>query len=182
MNQREVVEHFKHLGWETKRADGGVSCRIELSDRIVQMSPRLKMLPDRQKLDLSPSVSTEQFSSHVSVISNEKSRIVPLVVNFTADPVVCSKGFSPKEIADVSQSVIDWATAQDLESGLQKYARLPSGSVGDLPLRHLAALAILGRRDALHAYKRSFAAGERAGFVPYITEDFIDRAIGLLRS
>lgn len=43
----------------------------------------------------------------------------------------------------------------------------------------LAALALLGRTAKLKSYQASFAAGNRIGFVNYITKDYIDRAVAL---
>ena len=180
MNQKDIVDIFKQLGWKTKR--GGTSCRMDLSDRFVQIQPRLKILPDQQKLDLALSVPTEKFSSYVDIISGANNKTTPLIVDFKINQVIYSQEFSGEDILNISKSIINWAEEQDLNSGLEKYAKLPPTSAGALPLRHIAALAILDKRDELKDYKKSFAAGGNAGFAPYITEDYIDHAIALLQS
>ena len=48
-----------------------------------------------------------------------------------------------------------------------------------MPMRHLAALALAGDVAKLKSYQASFEAGDRLGFVPYITKDYIDRAVAL---
>jgi len=67
----------------------------------------------------------------------------------------------------------------DLAEALDLNINLPTDSKGSAPLLHLAALAILGRVDRLKSYRTSFETGDRLGFVPYITKDFIDRAVVL---
>ncbi|RMQ97899.1 hypothetical protein ALP94_02834 [Pseudomonas savastanoi pv. glycinea] len=77
----------------------------------------------------------------------------------------------------MSESAISWARSQNIESGLMFYRNLPTDSKGAMPLRHLAALAIAGDVERLDGYKKSFEVGDRLGFVPYITDAMIDRAL-----
>ncbi len=46
-----------------------------------------------------------------------------------------------------------------------------------MPLRHLAALAIAGDVSCLANYQFSFEQGDRLGFVPYVTQNMIGRAL-----
>ena len=50
-----------------------------------------------------------------------------------------------------------------------------------MPLYHLAALSILGDAERLNEYLIYFQNGNRLGFVPYITEDMIYRALNISR-
>ena len=72
---------------------------------------------------------------------------------------------------------MSWARSLNIESGLMVYRSLPTDSKGAMPLRHLAALAIAGDVERLDGYKKNFEMGDRLGFVPYITDGMIDRAV-----
>ncbi|MHA6044579.1 DUF6990 domain-containing protein, partial [Pseudomonas aeruginosa] len=90
--------------------------------------------------------------------------------------------FSLDDVVRLSQSAISWASAQDIEKGLAAYRALPTNSKGAMPLRHLAALAIAGDVSCLANYQFSFEQGDRLGFVPYITQDMIERALLIARN
>ncbi|WP_414858990.1 DUF6990 domain-containing protein [Pseudomonas aeruginosa] len=62
------------------------------------------------------------------------------------------------------------------------YRALPTNSKGAMPLRNLAALAIAGDVSCLANYQFSFEQGDRLGFVPYITQDMIERALLIARN
>lgn len=83
------------------------------------------------------------------------------------------------EILQASNEVIVWAQKQDLDRALQDHAALPTDAPGAQPIWHLAALAVLGELARLKSYQASFEARDRLGFVPYVTKDFIDRAMSL---
>jgi len=54
---------------------------------------------------------------------------------------------------------------------------LPTDSKGNLPLHHLAALAISGQSTQLADYLEHFKKSDNMRFVPYIKQDFIERAL-----
>lgn len=82
-------------------------------------------------------------------------------------------------IVRLSQCAISWASVQDIEKGLAIYRALPTHSKGALPLRHLAALAVAGDVERLAKYQFSFVQGDRLGFVSYVTQEMISRALSL---
>ena len=49
--------------------------------------------------------------------------------------------------------------------------------MGARPVWHLAALVVLGDLEKLKFYQASFEAGDRLGFVKYITKNYIDSAV-----
>lgn len=67
----------------------------------------------------------------------------------------------------------------EILQALHDHAALPTDAPGARPIWHLAALALLGDVAKLKPYQASFEAGDRLGFVPYITKDYIDRAVTL---
>lgn len=82
-----------------------------------------------------------------------------------------------EHIRQGSDEAIAWAKVQDLDKALYDYAALPTDIPGIQPVLHLGALAVLGDVAKLRFYQASFEAGDRLGFVPYITKDYIDRAL-----
>jgi len=76
---------------------------------------------------------------------------------------------------------MSWAKKQDLSKALHDYALLPTDAPGARPIWHLAALAILKDVEKLKSYQDSFEAGDRLGFVPYVTKEYIERAVVLAK-
>ncbi len=84
-----------------------------------------------------------------------------------------------EHVRHASDEAIAWAEAQDLDKALRDYAALPTNVPGARPIWHLGALAVLGDVAKLKSYQASFEAGDRLGFVNYVTKDYIDRAVVL---
>jgi len=85
-------------------------------------------------------------------------------------------------IIPIAEQVIDWARNVDISSEIKRHARLSTSSKGAMPLRHLAALALLGATEKLEMYRASFESGDRLGFVPYISIEMIERALEIARA
>ncbi|MGJ8525107.1 hypothetical protein LMG33818_000815 [Halomonadaceae bacterium LMG 33818] len=77
----------------------------------------------------------------------------------------------------MSEEAIRWAKQQNVYDCIVEWAKKPTTVVGSAPVKHLTALAMLGRVDILEHYNQSFEKGDRLGFVPYITQDYIKRAL-----
>lgn len=85
--------------------------------------------------------------------------------------------FTESDIVSISNELLEWAKQQNVEEGLSIFCNYPTDAVGNMPLKHLGALAIAKDVNRLNYYLESFKAGNRLGFVPYITQDFIERAL-----
>ena len=85
------------------------------------------------------------------------------------------------DIAAISRDVLAWAASQSISEGLRCYRDLPTDSAGILPLFHLAAMAMNGEKAILGEYLQSFKDGDRMGFVPYIKEETIGRALDVAK-
>lgn len=179
MKQSEVIDAFVEIGWTKLRSPGGPSCIYELPDRFIEVVPKLKKLTGRQKLNLTPMVSTTDFRDAERYISQPPEAGGAMGVDFDVNNSLYAPEFTRKEIVEAAQSVIEWGIRQDLREILDSFRDLPTDAVGNLPLKHLTALALLGETSTLEAYKTSFAAGDTLGFVPYITAACIDRALGI---
>lgn len=173
MTQKEIIEIFLQIGWKKKRSE----CIYDLGDRFVQILPKLKILTERDKLALSPCVSTVAFQSAIKEISGLKSVDTPIVGDFRENDFVYSQQLKYEDIVSVSDDILRWASGVDIVSVLESFREIPTNAVGDQSLKHLTALALLGDSITLDRYKRSFASGDRLGFIPLVTADFIDRAL-----
>ena len=151
-----------------------------LSDRCVSMDYSVRRYSDSNSLSLISSVRTTVFSDTCFKISDTDSGI---------DPFVIEKRFTniqPREIhaghvRQASDMVIRWAQEQDFDETLREHAALPTSAPGARPIRHLAALALIGDADRLTYYLKKFDAEDRLGFVDHITQDHVERALEIAK-
>ncbi len=179
MKSRELTKTLAALGWSTGSDEvGDTFAHFILPDRIIQIIYGIRQFPGDQRLEIMLSLSTELFSKYRKTIRTSRGTYVPLTVS--------SKGINirapeilKEHVRQASDEAIAWAQAQDLDKALKDLAALPTDAPGTGPVHHLAALALMGEVAKLKAYQASFEAGDRLGFVPYVTKDYIDRAVVL---
>ena len=176
-----VADILKTLGWELSRVDGDRVAEYGLPDRTVSIWYSLKHPPDEQLLILIPSVRESVFSRVCAEIGDRDAWIYPSVTT-RCFPSITVPEILEQHVRQGSETVIAWAREQDLDEALREHAALPTNSRGTLPIKHFAALALTGDVDRLKSYQASLDAGDRLGFVPYITRDHIDRALQLAES
>ena len=180
MKTREVTKILKNLGWQAFTDEvGDKYTHYHLPDRIVEIIYGVSGYEDEQWLESTLSLTTAVFSSVCSVVDEGGGDYDPLIracegINIHAAPEILEE-----HVRQASEHAIRWAKAQDLEKALYEHAAMPTDAPGVQPVWHLGALAVLGDVKTLKAYQASFAAGDRLGFVNYITRDYIDRAVAL---
>jgi hypothetical protein len=131
-----------------------------------------------QQLEVDITASTKAFSQACQAVDPGYGSCAPLIrsregLSYQV-PVV-----TDEHVRQASEQAIAWAQEQDLAKALLDHAALPTNAPGAKPIWHLAALAVLGDVAKLKCYQASFAGGDRLGFVPYVTKDYIDRAVAL---
>ena len=179
MNTREATKALRALGWSTKTDEvGDKGALFRLPDRIARILYGARTFRDKQDFRAMLSVSTDSFSKAYAEIRGNRSNYSPLIVDWEGIDVEVPE-ILEEHIREASERSIAWAEAQDLEAGLLAHASRPTDAPGNRPLLHLAALAVTGDVARLKSYRASFEAGDRLGFVPYITGDYIDRAVAL---
>jgi len=104
------------------------------------------------------SLSTNDFSLACRKIDNSKDIYVPLIHLRNDLEIFDDELIKPEHIYQASREAINWAQEQDLHQAFLDYALLPTDCSGDLPLRHLAALALLGEIEKLKFYQSRFEA------------------------
>lgn len=180
MKEKDVLPTLEKLGWRSCRDEvGDYFCLMDIGEAQVQIIPSIGKRSDHFRVSLMPSVSTKKFTAAAAFILGEAGGHEPIIVsNDVPEKIV---DFSSEDVIRLSQKAISWASAQDIEKGLEIYRALPTDSKGAMPLRHLAALAIAGDVGRLASYQRNFEQGDRLGFVPYITAKMLDRALLVAR-
>lgn len=137
--------------------------------------PVLREIKKLQVFEGSFSISTADFNKFYAKIAKKTKPIeIPII-----DESFCWKKqeFVRDDFVKISNEVIQWAKKQNVEAGLLTLRALPTSAVGSLPLRHLTALALAKDLVKLNYYLECFKKGDRLGFVPYITQEYIERAI-----
>jgi len=177
MNKSAVIAAFKSCGWNIETDEVGDKIALfNLQDRIVDVIPNLRRVKGEQQLSILPTLSTRQFSDFCKTIRGRGENYTPLIRAWKR-MLITSPELQGEDVAQMSRDAISWAENQNLETGLQELAALPTDAPGARPVWHLGALAVLGDVDRLKSYQASFEAGDRLGFVNYVTKDYIDRAL-----
>ena len=179
LHTRDLPPILQALGWRTAGDEVGDRVAVyDLPDRRVQIIYGIDAMRDPQALSADMSLTTAAFDGACSRIGGREDGFHPLVRAWkgirTEGPEI-----TPDHVRRLSEQAIAWAEAQDLDAALREHAALPTDAPGARPVWHLAALSLLGDAARLARYRDSFAAGDRLGFVPYVTADFIDRAADL---
>ena len=176
MNESELIDILVCLGWCDGRDDvGEVFLTRDIGGVLVQILPHIAKRPDHYRFSLNPSVSTNDFSVAASYISGERFRFEPIIVGIDIPKKIHE--ISTRFVQESSDQVVSWVRNQNIDQGLEVLRNLPTDSKGAFPLRHLAALGVAGDVEKLRSYERCFREGDRCGFVPYITDKVIARAL-----
>lgn len=180
MKKKDVIQTLKESGWVFERDEAGSQIGIyDLGDRLLQIVPGVSGSPPRVSVTLLPSVTTKEFSEIVSQIGDEEYTPNPIVRWFEQPPN--HPELTPDLVRLRAEEVLAWGRGADIEGGLAAYRDLPTSAPGARPLWHLGALALAGDVERLQGYQDSFRRGDRLGFVPYIKEDMIDRALEIAK-
>ena len=178
----EVIQEFEILGWIlSKDSIGDKFITYSFSDtEQVSACLVLKQIRGDSKLSGLFCVSTERFSRIYTKLQNKRK----------IDTIgIAKKEFrwlladsNKNQIAPIAEQVIQWARSVNVNNEINKFVLLPTDAVGNQPLLHLAALAITNNYTRLNNYLESFKQGNRLGFVPYITQAHIERALKCIES
>jgi hypothetical protein len=189
MSNIETREDFlavlAELGWWPGRDEvGDRNAEIRIGNFIVKgllgrRDTRLAGNPNGALImGLSAWVTIDAVSVAYTVINYPRKRIADHCIICQTDGPSIKKPFITRDdVVKHSDEVVAWAKSCDIDAGLKTLRDLPTNSIGAMPARHLAALAEAGDVETLTRYRDSFASGDRLGFVPYITDEFITRAL-----
>lgn len=179
MKTKEATQILAALGWSIHIDEvGDKAAHFALSDRIVDIIYGIRKFSQDEQFEATLSTSASTFSVACMGIRGGGGSYTPLARAQKGLRIRASE-ILEGHIRQASEEAIAWAEAQDLDKALRDHAALPTNAPGARPIWHLAALALLGEVTKLKSYQASFAAGDRLGFVNYVTKDYIDRAVSL---
>jgi hypothetical protein len=179
MKMKEATQILTALGWSVHIDEvGDKVAHFALSDRIVDIIYGIRKFSQNDQFEATLSASTSSFSVACMAIRGGGGSYTPLARAQKGLRVRASE-ILEEHVRQASEEAIAWAEAHDLDKALQDHAALPTSAPGARPVWHLAALALLGDVAKLRSYQSSFEAGDRLGFVNYVTKDYIDRAVAL---
>lgn len=179
MKTKEATQILTALGWSIHIDEvGDKVAHFALSDRIVGIIYGIRKFSQDEQFEATLSASTSTFSVACMGIRGGGGGYTPLARAQKGLRIRASE-ILEEHVHQASEEAIAWAEAQDLDKALRDHAALPTNAPGARPIWHLAALALFGDEAKLKSYQTSFAAGDRLGFVNYVTKDYIDRAVTL---
>jgi hypothetical protein len=183
LNRNQIKNWLIEFGWKIEKDEiGDKFCTFELENCVLVAGLDFRKYGDMMRVLVTPSISTEEYTNVVNKIFGKKSQngLMPIII--ASYPFLQQIIYTYDDIKKLSNDLIIWAKAQSVEQGLRLYENLPTDSKGRMPLCHLASLAILGNVEKLAYYLNSFKKGDKLGFVPYITEEMIERALLAVKS
>lgn len=176
MKNQDIHQILKENGWTVKRVDSDYIGLYCLDDKIIRLIPSIKK-GSVFYFSFSPSISSQGFSKIAAYICNDKKRNPHYHVLSMPEKILETAEIDRDFIEENLKKIIFWAKNQDLSKGINDYVKLPTDSKGIWPLMHLAALAFTKDKEKLLTYLSNFKIGNNMKFVPYITQDYIERAI-----
>jgi hypothetical protein len=143
----------------------------------IQLIPNVLKCCDHFRVGLAPAVSLKKFSETSKFIGGNDNNFMPLCINWALGEKIVD--LTAAEISRLSENALSWALSQNLEEGLKRYRNLPTVWAVEIPVRHLAALALAGEVARLGYYQRCFDQGDRQDFGLSISVEMIERAISI---
>lgn len=129
------------------------------------------------------SLSTSEFNDACRIVDGDETGYYPLVDAWDLARIpIETPEILEKHVRDASEEAVAWARRQKIDQALEEHASQWTKSPDAWPVqpvRHLAALALLGDVRRLKRHRDSFDAGDRTGFPPQTDRDCICRALTL---
>jgi len=173
VNQKDLTQAFAARGWLISSKAYG---QLRLGDRVLisHLSKRSPSFP----FNFSGSVTTDAISIAYTVVLHPNKRTaedVPLAHSplFRNNKPV----LHDDDIDRACAEWVEWAPQADLAAGMAALLDKDANDKGDMPARHLAALAVSGSVEVLETYNQAFAKGDRLGLANYITADHMAAAL-----
>ena len=175
--QADLTKALEARGWTVSFDETRMpSAEFRDADRVLHAL--LTKRGTRFPFDLGGWITIDALSIAYTVLGSPRKRFAdscPLVLS----PMIRIEK-PVADDADIDAAVerwIEWARHVDIDRAIEALLDKDANPSGDMPARHLAALAATGAVEVLEHYSQSFASGDRLGFVPYVTADHIESAL-----
>ncbi|MCZ2159231.1 hypothetical protein NPX99_08275 [Bartonella sp. 220] len=147
---------------------------LVLPDRFIQFDFGFIRLHNNYNVYLEAEISNEEISVACKYIhySGEYEGIFPTDIYQSFNTIgggifssvdkgidICVETLNEQELAKISERVIQWARAQDLQASIESKTLIQKYSYNTDIIWHLACLALTGQIDILKSYQNSLAAG-----------------------
>lgn len=173
VNAKDLAKAFAARGW---RVTGVDLAELRIGDRVVAsfFGRRGPNFP----FNLSGWITNDAICVAYTVIMDPNKRRAESVPVVRSGYITIDKQVASDEDVDRGcATLIDWASNADLDPGVATLLDKDANGSGIMPTYHLAALAATGGVEVLQGYADAFAGGDRLGFVPYITADYVIAAL-----
>ncbi|WP_051919549.1 DUF6990 domain-containing protein [Basilea psittacipulmonis] len=162
-----------------------------IGDVQVYLQPYMRKMDEgRIEFSLGPAISTQEFQDVRNYVMQESFPREFILARYawrcmapeteTKYPETEFSEITDKVFDEMLESSLEWARCQDVEKALEYYANLSTNQFERTIAKHLAALVIRGEKEKLLYYQKCFAEGNRLDFVPYVTDEAINRALELV--
>lgn len=181
LSKADLFNALQAEGWTVNRDrdDGSRLAMRHDGGKIFYLLPDVRVTAKGTRIDWREAIVPNAYIRAVSIIANEPKRYYPLawrqstkheLPNMTVKAALAGLGDVLSQLAN-----------EDLDKSLEETASLPLSSPGNGPIRLLAAKACRGDCRDLHNMRDKMLAGDRQGFVPYVTVAHLERAIEACR-
>ncbi|WP_375705251.1 DUF6990 domain-containing protein [Bartonella sp. AA86SXKL] len=162
---------FKTLGWIAMEPG---RMFLSLPDRFIQFDFGFVRLHDNYNVRLEAEISNEEISIACRYIHyrGEYNWIRPTDIYQSFNTIgggifsgfgkgidICVERLNEQELTQISERIIQWARAQDLQASIESKTVVQKYSYDTDIVWHLACLALTGRIDILKSYKNFLEAG-----------------------
>ncbi|WP_375672759.1 DUF6990 domain-containing protein, partial [Bartonella sp. CL45QHWL] len=172
MSLTAATRIFKIQGWFSTELG---KMWLVLPDRFIKLDFGFVHLYDQYNVHLEAEISNEKISVACEYIHyrREYNWIRPTDIYKSFNTIgggifsgfdkgidICVETLNEQELIKVSERVIQWARAQDLQASIESKTRVQKYSYYPAVIWHLACLALTGQIDVLKSYQDSIAEGK----------------------
>ncbi|WP_345117499.1 DUF6990 domain-containing protein, partial [Bartonella jaculi] len=160
---------------------------LSLPDRFIKFDFDFGCLNDKQNFHIELEMSTEEISSVCRYIhkSGKYDSISPTNIYLSFNSLgngldICLDTLTRQELIKISERVIQWARAQDLEATMESKTHIQTYRCYPDILWHFTCLALTGKIDVLKSYQNSISEGKISEHLQSLDEEletYINRAI-----
>ncbi len=171
MSLTAATRIFKIQGWFATELG---KMWLVLPDRFIKLDFGFVHLYDQYNIHLEAEISNEEISLACLYIHfcGQRNLVRPTDIYRSFNTIggenfrgvdkgidICVEILNEQELTKISERIIQWARAQDLQASIESKTRVQKYSYNIDIVWHLACLALTGRIDTLKSYKNFLEAG-----------------------
>ncbi len=168
---------------------------LSLPDRFIQFNFGFIRLHDNYNVRLEAKISNEEISVACEYIHfcGQRNLVRPTDIYRSFNTIggenfrgvdkgidICVEILNEQELTKISERIIQWARAQDLQASIESKTLIQKYSYYPAVIWHLACLALTGQIDALKSYQDSIAEDKIPSHLQNLDEeleDYVNHAV-----